>query len=51
MQNYGYRFGKKINKMKDNTLEHLFDFAPRSGMVKLNENKFLETKKYETIMN
>ena len=39
MQNYGYRLGKTI-KMKDNTLEHLFEFAPHYGMVKRTENKF-----------
>jgi len=37
--------------MKDNTLEHLFDFAPNYGTVKLAENKFLKTKKYKTMMN
>ena len=39
MQNYGYRLGKTI-KMKDNTLEHLFEFAPHYGMVKRTQNKF-----------
>lgn len=48
MQNYGFRLGK-TTKMKDNTLEHLFDFAPHYGIVELIENKFPEKKKYKAI--
>jgi hypothetical protein len=49
MQNYGYKPGKNT-KMKDNTLEHLFDFAPHYGIVKRTENKFRKEKS-KTIMN
>jgi hypothetical protein len=48
MQNYGCELGKNT-KMKDNTLEHLFEFAPHYGMVKRTENKFRK-KKSKTIM-
>ena len=30
--------------MKDNTLEHLFDFVPQLRTVKLTENKFLKQR-------
>ena len=31
---------EKTIKMKDNTLEHLFEFKPHYGIVKRTENKF-----------
>ena len=31
---------EKTIKMKDNTLEHLFEFAPHYGIVKRTEKKF-----------
>jgi hypothetical protein len=50
MQNDGYEPGKNT-EMKDNTLEHFFDFAPHYEIFKLTENKFLTKKRYKIMMN
>jgi len=49
MQSYGYESGKNI-EMKNNTLEHLFDFAPlieSSSLLKINFLKQRNTKNDE----
>ena len=38
-------------KMKDNTLEHLFDFAPKDEIIRLTENNLLKQRNTKTSMN